>query len=236
VSSRISRRTAVAIAILATAAVALLGAGSALAAKTPLVGTFLVSPGKSATGKGGVAVTGSYFRMIYPKGNTAKGPFFLNANSKALDKTYTLFVPGIDGGLRTGSFQPMPSPAFAPNGFSLANRIVQPLPFAGINFSLSDGPLDLQGNQKVGPPEVFASGTKLTGDLRGFTASWNSIYFNQGSPKPEGKLVGSTQPVKGTYDPQTRHYTLEWVSLIVGGPFNEFAGYWHFEGTFKPQK
>jgi hypothetical protein len=235
VSQHLSRRTAYLIAILATATVALLGPGSALAAKQPLVGTFLVAPGKSNANSSGVKVSGSYFRMVYPGGSVSKGPFFLNSNSKSLDKTYTLFVPGIDGGLRTGSYQPMPSPPFAPNGFSLANRIVQPLPFAGINFSLSTGPVDLQGSQKVGPPEIFAGGTKLSGDLRGFTASWNSIYFNQGSPKPEGKLVGSTRPVTGTYDPKTKHYSLNWVSLIVGGPFNEFAGSWHFEGTFKPK-
>jgi hypothetical protein len=236
VSPNLSRRPVAFLVVLIAAAAALVGAGSALAAKQPLVGTFLVQPGKSVAGKSGVEVTGSYFRMVYPGGSPTKGPFFLNTNSKSLDKSYTLFVPGIDGGLRTGSYQPMPSPPFAPNGFSLANRIVQPLPFAGINFSLSTGPVDLQGGQKVGPPEIFASGTKLTGDLRGFTASWNSIYFNQGSPKPEGKLIGSTRPVTGTYDPKTKHYSINWVSLIVGGPFNDFAGNWHFEGTFKPKR
>ena len=235
-SPNLSRRTAAFLSLLVAAVVALAGAGSALAAKQQLVGTLAIQPGKSVAKASGVKVTGSYFRMVYPGGSTTKGPFFLNSNSRSLDKSYTLFVPGIDGGLRTGSYQPMPSPAFAPNGFSLANRIVQPLPFAGINFSLSTGPVDLQGNQQVGPPEIFVSGHKLSGDLRGFTASWNSIYFNQGSPKPEGKLVGSTRPVTGSYDPKTKHYSITWVSLIVGGPFNAFAGYWHFEGTFKPKQ
>ena len=27
---------------------------------------------------------------------------------------------------------------------------------------------------------------------------------------------------------------LEWSSTIVGGPFNNFTGTWHFEGTFEP--
>lgn len=234
-SPKLSRKAVSLLALLAAAAALLAAASSALAAKQSLVGTFLIQPGKSVAKGAGVQVTGSYFRMIYPKGSPTKGPFFLNTNSSSLDKSYTLFVPGIDGGLRTGSYQPMPSPAFASNGFSLANRIVKPLPFAGINFSLSTGPVDLQGGQKVGPPEIFLSGRKLSGDLRGFTASWNKIYFNQGSPKPEGKLVGSTRPVKGTYDPKTKHYVISWVSLIVGGPFNDFAGEWHFEGTFKPK-
>ncbi len=233
-SIKISRFTAVVAAFALASTLALTTAGSASAAKQPLVGTFLIDPGKSAAKAGGVKVSGSYFRMVYPNGSTTKGPFFINTDSKSLDQSYTPFVPGIDKGLRTGSFQPQPNPPFAPNGFSLANRIVQPLAFAGINFSLSTGPTDLQGGQKVGPPSITANGHKLSGDLRGFTASWNKIYFNQGSPKPEGKLVGSTRPLVGSYDPKTKHYEISWVSQIVGGPFNDFAGYWHFEGTFKP--
>jgi hypothetical protein len=27
---------------------------------------------------------------------------------------------------------------------------------------------------------------------------------------------------------------LTWKSLIVGGQFNGFTGYWHLEGTFVP--
>ena len=58
-------------------------------------------------------------------------------------------------------------------------------------------------------------------DLRGFTASWNSIYFNQGSPKPAGNRPGLTRAVRGTYNAKTGHYVLTWVSQIVGGPFND---------------
>lgn len=172
--------------------------------------------------------------MIYPNGSVRKGPFFKNSNSSARNKQFTLFRPGIDGGLRTGVFQEQPNPAFAPNGFALANRIVRPLPFAGIRFSLSTGPVDAQSGAKVGVPTITARGRRLTGDLRGFTASWNKIYFNQGAPKPSGRYSGKTRRVRGTYDPKTRRYSISWVSQIVGGPFNDFAGYWHFEGTFKP--
>lgn len=233
-SLRIPRLGTVLAAFALTTALALTIAGQASAAKQQLIGTFLIDPGKAVAKSGGYKVSGSYFRMVYPKGDPKKGPFFLNTNSRSPDQSYTLFVPGIDKGLRTGSFQPQPSPAFAPNGFALANRIVQPLLFAGIKFSLSTAPTDAQAGVKVGPPTITANGRRLSGDLRGFTASWNKIYFNQGSPKPEGKLVGSTQPVTGSYDPKTKHYVLSWVSQIVGGPFNDFAGYWHFEGTFKP--
>ncbi len=220
-----------AFAALATLAALVLAPGVAAAAKTPLVGTFQIAPGKQK----GKRVSGSYFRMIYPNGNPTKGPFFQNSDSTASDKTYTLFKPGIDGGLRTGSYQPQPTPAFAPNGFALANRIVRPLPFAGIKFSLSTAPTDLQSGARVATyPTITANGRRLTGDLRSFTASWNSIYFNQGAPKPNGKLTGKTRALTGTYDPRTRRYAITWVSQIVGGPFNDFSGYWHFEGVFKP--
>lgn len=222
--------------ILALAAVlTLVIVGPASAAGQQLVGTLQIDPGKAVRKGSTFKVTGSYFRMVYPNGSPTKGPFFLNTDSRSPDQSYTLFVPGIDKGLRVGSYQPQPNPAFAPNGFALANRIVQPLLFAGIKFSLSTGPVDMQGGQEVSPPTITANGRKLTGDLRGFTASWNKIYFNQGSPKPDGKLVGSTRPLTGTYDPKTKRYAITWVSQIVGGPFNDFAGYWHFEGTFKPK-
>ncbi|MDO8212320.1 hypothetical protein [Conexibacter sp. CPCC 206217] len=220
-----------------TAAPALALAATASAARTPLIGTFQLAPGRYVAAKGRTKahVTGSYFRMTYPNGDPyVRGPFFDNSDSTSKDKTYTLFKPGIDKGLRTGSYQPQPTPAFAPNGFSLANRIVQPLLFAGIKFSLSTADVDQQSGVRVTTlPSIWADGKKLTGDLRSFTASWNSIYFNQGAPKPNGRLPGKTRAVSGTYDPRTRRYEITWTSQIVGGPFNDFTGRWHFEGVFR---
>jgi hypothetical protein len=217
---------------------AALAAPPAALAATPLKGTFGFAPGRykvvKKNGKRVVTSGGTYFRMIYPKGSVKKGPFFKNSDSRAKDKTYTLLKAGIDGGLRTGVFQEPPSPAFASNGFAVANRIIPPTSFAGIKFSLSTAAADAQSGRAVGVPTVSAAGRKLTGDLRGFTASWNSIYFNQGSPKPAGNRPGLTRAVRGTYNAKTGHYVLTWVSQIVGGPFNDFSGYWHLEGTFKP--
>jgi hypothetical protein len=83
-------------------------------------------------------------------------------------------------------------------------------------------------------PRLFATGRKLTGDFRAWTAEWNSIYFNQGAPKPNGSFPGFTKPVNGTYDKKTGKYDLSWYSLIVGGPFNGFTGSWHLQGTLVP--
>jgi hypothetical protein len=75
---------------------------------------------------------------------------------------------------------------------------------------------------------------KLSGQLQAFAAQWNKQSFNVGSPKPDGSFPGLTSPVTGTYNSDTKAYTLEWTSQIVGGAFNNFSAFWHFEGTFEP--
>jgi hypothetical protein len=208
----------------------LLAAGAPATAATPLSGTLGVSPGRYVAAKKGhpAHYTGSYFRMLLP-GATDK--YFRNPNSKAKDKTYTLFIPGTARGLRLGSFQGPPNPAFASDGFALASNIVKPLPFAGINFSISTAATDAQSGQPDVAPTLSVSGSRVSGNLSAWTAEWNSIYFNQGAPKPGGAFPGSTRPVNGTFDKKTKAYQIAWYSLIVGGPFNGFTGYWHLQGT-----
>jgi hypothetical protein len=205
----------------------LLPAGPAAAAPTELVGTFSVAPG-SCSG----SPSGSYFRMILPTG-TAAGPFVDNADSSCGDKTYTLFTPGTDGGLVTGGYQPAPDPGFDSDGNSVAKRIIRPVAFFGKKFSVSTNPTDLQVGTAVPAPVLRVDGTALSGDLTAFDATWNDEAFNQGAPKPGGGTPGNTVPVSGTYDAATGHYSLTWSSQIVGGPFDNFTGQWHLEGTFR---
>jgi hypothetical protein len=224
------RRLAV-VTLVSCTAVAGLGTTSATAATTPgknLVGTFSITAGANA----GPGVTGSYFRMIQPGGNTTSGPFLTNASSAAADQTYTYFTPGTDGGLKTGSYQASVQPAFDINGNALTNKIVQPTGFFGLNFSLSTESPDLQTATPVSTPSIVAVGGNLQGDLRAFGALWGGGTFNQGSPKPDGTTPGLTTAVTGTFNSTTNAYTLNWASAIVGGPFNGFTGLWHFEGTF----
>jgi hypothetical protein len=220
------------------AAVALLApcaAPATAAQKVELKGTLAISPGRPATKaqqkRTKAKYTGSYFRMILPGG---VDKYFANSNSRATDKTYTLFRTGREKGLKLGAFQEPPTPAFSANGFALSQRIVKPETFAGIDFSISTAAKDAQTGQKASVPRLFATGSRLTGDLRAWTAEWNSIYFNQGAPKPNGSFPGFTKPVNGTYDKRTKAYELSWYSLIVGGPFNGFTGYWHLQGTLVP--
>jgi hypothetical protein len=193
-----------------------------------LVGTFKLSPG-ACTGE---TVNGSYFRMISPGGSVASGKFFENPDSACDDKSYTLAVPGIQGGLVTGHYQPNPTPAFSASGGALANGIVQPQSFAAIDFSIATNKLDPQTSHAVPAPSLGVSKGKISGQLEAWSASWNKLYFNQGSPKPGGARPGLTAPVTGTYNAKTHAFVLAWTSQVVGGPFNGFTGEWHLTGTF----
>jgi len=193
-----------------------------------MVGTFTLA---AATCSG--AVNGSYFRMIQP-GGTASGPFVSNSDSPCSDTTYTPMSPGTDKGLKTGTFQPEPSPAFDSAGNGLAGRITKPQRFFGANFASATNPTDPQTGTKVTAPVIQVDGAgHLSGDLRAFAASWNGQHFNQGAPKPDGSTPGLTTAVSGTYNASTKAFVLDWTSQIVGGPFNNFTGKWHFEGTFE---
>lgn len=215
--------------VASTAAVA--GAASAQSTKPrKLVGTFELTPGTcDASG----AASGSYFRMVLVGGTVDNGPFFANPDSTCADKTYIPAAPGTDGGLITGRYQRQPDPAFDGTGNSLAAGIIEPQAFTAIDFSVSTNPTEPQTGDKVPKPTIRVKRKKLTGDLRAVTASWNNEDFSQGSPKPDGSRPGLTTRVTGTYDARSGEFTLEWASQIVGGPFNDFTGIWHWEGTFE---
>jgi hypothetical protein len=193
-----------------------------------LNGTFKLTPG-ACTGE---TVTGSYFRMIFPGGSVASGKFFDNPDSSCDDKSYTLAVPGTQGGLVTGKYQPNPTPAFSAQGGALVNSIVQPESFTAINFSIATNKVDPQTGVSVPAPSLRVTGSKISGQLEAWSASWNKLYFNQGSPKPGGAKPGLTAPVTGTYNAKTHAFVLSWTSQVVGGPFNGFTGDWHLTGTF----
>jgi hypothetical protein len=196
--------------------------------KRALIGTFKLTPG-SCTGE---TVTGSYFRMIFPGGSVASGKFFENPDSACDDKSYTLAVPGTAGGLVTGAYQPNPTPAFSAQGGALADSIVRPQSFTAINFSIATDKVDPQTSTAVPAPSFTVAAGRISGQIEAWSASWNKLYFNQGSPKPGGGRPGLTTPVTGTYNAKTHAFLLTWTSQVLGGPFNGFAGEWHLTGTF----
>lgn len=198
-------------------------------AASSLNGTLALTPGACASGTG----TGSYFRMVQPSGSIKDGPFVANGDSTCTDQSFTLLSPGTDGGLVTGAYQPAPTPVFDGAGNSQATRIVLPATFFGVKFGLSTDPTDLQTSKGVPAITITNDGGALTADMRAWSASWNKQYFNQGAPKPDGSKPGLTTNAKGTYNEATGAFVLEWASTVVGGPFNNFTGAWHLEGTFR---
>ncbi|HUR49110.1 MAG TPA: hypothetical protein VMY88_06215 [Acidimicrobiales bacterium] len=202
------------------------GEGSA----PPLVGLFAVNAGTcDASGS-----AGSWFRMVQPGGTIAAGPFVTNGDSSCADKTITPLTPGADGGLRTGEFQGQPEPPFDPDGNSVSGRIVVPQKWFAVSFGLATNKTDPQTSATAKAPRITRNGDKLGGQLEALAASWNGQHFNQGAPKPGGERPGLTAGPSGTYDEASGRYTLEWSSQIVGGPFSNFTGIWHLEGTFQP--
>jgi hypothetical protein len=199
-------------------------------AATPLVGLFKLAAGNDPAG---ATPTGSYFEMLQSNGQPLG-----NLSSPGGNKDFTPFTPGTDGGLTTQGYQPAPSPAFAGgnSGSALASRIIQPVPFYGINFSVETAPTDAQTGTSDPVPVVRDADGVLSGQLTAWDAQWNGQSFNQGTPKPNGTTPAPTTPLTGSYDAASGRFTLQWKSLIVGGPFNGFTGLWHLAGTFIPAK
>lgn len=203
---------------------------SASAAGGKLTGLLKLTAGSCA----GSTPTGSYFRMVQSTGTLAAGPFITNADSTCTDKTYSALVPGTDGGLTIGKYQPQPDPAFDASKNGLANKIAQPTKFFAVGFALATNQKDPQTGADVPAPSITADASgALSGDLSSVGVSWNSLEFNQGAPKPDGSHPGQTKDLTGTYDSKTGALTVEWSSQIVGGAFNGFTGVWHLEGTLQ---
>jgi hypothetical protein len=195
-----------------------------------LIGLFKIDAGSCSSA--GVS-SGSWFRMVQPGGKPGAGPYVGNGDSPCGDKTWSPLHPGSDGGFRTTDFQPVPDPAFDSSGNGTASRITQPTKWFAVNFALATNPKDPQTGTGTTKPSITVSGNQLGGDVRAFAAAWNNQNFNQGAPKPDGSRPGNTTGPTGTYDSSTHHYVLDWTSQIVGGPFNNFTGTWHLEGTFQ---
>jgi hypothetical protein len=192
----------------------------------PLLGMFDISEGACS---GGPVTAGSFFRMFDPGGGLVT-----NGSSPCGDKTFTPLSPGSDGGLSTTGFQPHPDPAFDGAGNGTNDKVTRPQPFYGTRFSTATNQKDPQTGVEVGPPKLVTDESgNLSGDLRAFSAAWQNQHFNQGAPKPDGSAPGQTAAPAGTLDHADGSYTLEWKSHIVGGPFDNFTGFWHLEGTFR---
>lgn len=229
----IQRSGLVALAAVVVSALSIVGPPIAAAnGGVSLIGTFHITGGACNPVTG--TVSGSWFQLIFPHGNTNTGFFFQNSSSLCFNKAYTTISAGTQGGLATGRFQPGPRRAFDKLGDARASAIIRPVPFAAIDLSLSTQPIDPQTRRPVPVPVIMDRGRKLSGSTAALSATWKGISINQGSPKPGGARPGLTQSVSGRYNARTHAFSLSWTSQIVGGPFTGFIGHWHLVGTFIP--
>lgn len=189
-----------------------------------LMGTFKVTSGTCSSST--AAPTGSYLQILGNGGAVVKNSFGGCANPG-----YTPLKPGTKG-LTTGSYEPNPTPAFMGTN-ALADAIVQPANFFGSNFALSTQAMDPQTKAATPAPSLMSNAGHLTGNLSAMDIAYNTAYFNQGSPKPDGTYPGTTKAATGDIS-CTGDYTLSWQSLIIGGAFNNYTGVWHLTGTFVP--
>jgi hypothetical protein len=219
-------------------ALSVIGVGAIAGADVPakkgggkLVGVFKIEAADCAAG---AVTSGSYFQMVQPAGTVDAGPYLANGDSSCGDKNFTGLVPGTDGGLITGKYQPQPDPPMDPAGNGLAAKIIQPTKFFALNFAMSTNKADPQTGVSVPAPTIKAGkGGALSGDLKAISVAYGGQQFSQGAPKPDGTRPGNTTDLTGTYDKKTGAFTMDWASQIVGGPFDTFTGVWHLEGTFK---
>ena len=171
-------------------------ASAATAGRHALVGTFKLEPGACA----GASVTGTYFQMIFPNGSVANGKFFDNPDSTCANKAYTLVVPGVQGGLVTGKYQPNPTPAFNAQGGALADSIILPQSFTAIDFSIATNENDPQTGLKVPAPAISVKKGKLSGRVEAWSAWWNKTLLQPGfaqagrlGPRADSATLGHLQ-------------------------------------------
>jgi hypothetical protein len=204
--------------------------GGGGATGTKLTGVFRIDAGSCSS----ASASGSFFRMVQPGGKPGKGPYVTNTDSSCKDQTWTALSPGGDGGFSTVAYQSNPAQAFTGRGDGVADSLIQPQTWFAVNFACTTNETDPQTKKSAPLPEITVKDGKLGGETTAYSCAWNRQFFNQGAPKPDGSSPGNTSLPTGTYDESTKHFVLEWASQIVGGPFNNFTGTWHLEGTFEP--
>ncbi|MDW5594222.1 hypothetical protein VSS74_07740 [Conexibacter stalactiti] len=196
--------------------VAAFAASAAHATEVLLGNTLLITPGSA-----GATPTGSWFRLgVAPN-------YYSNASStNTLDRTYTLLSPGTDG-LSLLANQEPPTPTFDGSGNALADAIIAPTGFDGVDFSVATPSIDPITRVANGAPSIvvnlLARPATIVANLRAWTAYWNNQAFNQGAAVINATSFTLTR-TGGTI-------VLDWVAPITSGPFAGYNGYWHIEGT-----
>jgi hypothetical protein len=116
--------------------------------------------------------------------------------------------------------------------------VLAPFPFFTASTYTGTNPVSYVTGNAAGTPTFDYDPVtgEFTVDLSSWAVLWNGTVFDQG---PGGTGTDGTNPVNyadavdASFDPVTKRYSVSWGNLIIGGPFNGFNGYWHFEGTYE---
>ncbi len=207
---------------------------SSTAASAPTVeqldGVFQIASGSCGSGS---KPSGSY--VFLTKGG---GPI-PNSSSNCDNGDYTPIEQGTTG-LRTGTFQPDPTPTFDSQGNSLATSIMKPTLFEGSDFSIATDSQNEQDNPSgpavFPPPSVILSGpNQITANLSSLNATYNGTPNSTcatGQPPGDGCYAIGNSAVSGSYNPTTHAYKMDWSASIHGGAFNGAAANFQLTGTF----
>lgn len=154
-----------------------------------------------------MSVTSASFGMgFFTGGGYLAGPYLFGSSAADITDQYS-----------TIGFNPTVA---QPSGVAGAGSIV--------SFTFGTGATDQVNTYTTGPnPFPVFTGALTNGsttfDMSSFTAAWNGTVFNQGNAAASMTLSGCT----GT----SCNYTMNWMSTIVGGPFNGQTGSWILGGT-----
>ena len=191
---------------------------------------------------------GAYFSM---SGTHAIGDSY--------DTATAVISPGSDGGILLGSYQNFvlnpdePHPAgwqgdingdgvpdgAAGGGYGAVpvseGGLASPFSFFKTNTYIGTNPVSYQsGDNHLAPTaeldmaSCVANICNFSIDLSSWEVMWNGSAFEQG-PRPSN--TGNFELAMGTYDLDTKQYTLIWQSQIKGGAFDGVVGTWYLEGT-----
>lgn len=139
---------------------------------------------------------------------------------------------GVDGGIYVGTYQNPPVTETHYGHKVGSDQILNPKKFIWEQVPIYVSTVDADPSNKeikYPAPKIIQRGKKLQAELSGWTCMWRGNTFNQGSPRSS-----NDKGPRGTYDPETKAYTLDWHSKIQEGPFEGFTGVWHLVGHFTP--
>jgi hypothetical protein len=218
-----------------------MGAFASAAGATKLKGTIQLTKGATS---GATPYAGSWVELYETADPSV---FFTNPSSPAADQNYTPLVNGTEGVDLGLPVQGLASPPFDNSGNSLTNTILNPEPFAGVNFSayVTSNSAKKAKFGKKGLTITVAKGKSATvavtsADFTGWTIAYGGSSYDTPGSTPNidsGNLTGTLTWVNPKKTSLGGTITLDWSVPIINPPgnaFDAFTAQWQLQGTYVP--